>query len=270
MKTIINTEYVGILTERFICDYFGISFSSKRSYTSDSVSDLRDCIYQVLSKMDIQCVKHIGGLNNSVDFLMPNHRKLSVITNISPRMMVCPQNIGQLSFGRVKDVFGISIDVFKEYVVNNLSTFLTLQIQNLFTCDETIVFSYYTGVGYFITKTYHLPKMDNENLTLSRYASEWRERTTIYSNGISIAECQVHQARKTIKFRFKNLVKTRIDGIYVKEYCLNQRFLFKVERMMTELDHNQCLGYSKKNTRCKRVGNRGGYCFQYSVLSFKH
>ena len=115
-----NTEQLGILVEKSMCDIVGVPFNTKRKYNQlpdDIYDDISSTIGPVLKRMKL---KHIGNLNTDCDFLdKTNNSKLSVKTIMSGNK-ICPQNIGQCSLLSLSKKLSLDFgtkDVFKSYFV---------------------------------------------------------------------------------------------------------------------------------------------------------
>lgn len=77
-----NNETIGISAEKALCDLFGIEESISESRVDyNIVEKMYDSnIMEILNEEDILIVKHIGGDNDSIDFICNNNKSLSLKT----------------------------------------------------------------------------------------------------------------------------------------------------------------------------------------------
>ena len=241
-----NTEQLGILVEKTMCDIVGVQFNTRRKYDKlpdDIYTDISDTIGPVLKRMKLQ---HIGNLNTECDFLDKiNDSKLSVKTIMSGNK-ICPQNIGQCSLVSLSKKLSLDFstrDVFKRYFMENKSSMLQNYLENCFCCDTTIVYKFDRGCIYVINRKRGERIIFNSglNFTTSKDLDTWNESNTIRLNKLddtkpkSLGEIQIHNNRDCIKFRFNiDVLLNMIDEGYINlsydVYNLKTKYQFKVEK----------------------------------------
>jgi adenine-specific DNA-methyltransferase len=249
-----NTEQLGILVEKSMCDIVGVPFNTKRKYNQlpdDIYDDISSTIGPVLKRMKL---KHIGNLNTDCDFLdKTNNSKLSVKTIMSGNK-ICPQNIGQCSLLSLSKKLSLDFgtkDVFKSYFMNNMGSMLQKYLDNCFCCDKTIVYKFDRGCVYVIYRKSDASTVfvDGLKFTTSKILNDWNESNTIrIDNGdkkLSLGEIQVHNNRDCIKFRFNiDVLLNMIDKGYINlsydVYNLKTKYKFKVEKRKTDKMSKLC------------------------------
>ena len=241
-----NTEQLGVLVEKAMCDIVNIPFNTKRKYdslSSDITDDINDTIGPMLKRMKL---KHVGNLNKTYDFI-DNNKTVSVKT-IMTGNKICPQNIGQCSLNRLNTKMQLDIKSKKEmkgYFIDNKADMLKKYLSNCFCCDTTIIYKFDKGCIYVINKIDSDKDIlfDNDLVfSTSRTLFEWNESNTVYVENtntikkMSLGEVQIHNNRDCIKFRFN--IETLLELInknYVNNLCVNvsnlkKRYNFTVEK----------------------------------------
>lgn len=267
MELLANTEQLGLFVEKFCCSYYGIPFRTKRKEQAVRHPSIRNDVHRVLQQLPYRIKEHLGHLNEKYDFTLEDKRTLSVKTCFKSSK-VCPQTIGQTTLYKLSEHFGTLFydnKDFKSFVCSKPRMVLETYLRYLFCCSETLCFMFHQGMAYRIQKT-SPPQLVCGNITMSQDSSSWRESTTFYLNQQSIAECQVHRHRNCIKLRFnleKLIQNHMIQGIHVVSFSLVQKYKFGLRSTFYNLSQCQCLALTQKGLRCKRGGDRAGFCFQH-------
>jgi adenine-specific DNA-methyltransferase len=258
MKRVIckNTEQLGILVERAMCDIVNISFNTKRKYdalSEEITNDINETVGPMLKRMKLD---HVGNLNKTYDFIdnndILNPKTVSVKTIMSGNK-ICPQNIGQCSLNRLNTKLQLDIKTkpeMKGYFLDNKRDMLQKYLVNCFCCDMTIVYKFDKGCVYVINKQQDEVRFDDALcFSTSKTLSEWNESNTIYVKNnagtnvnnlnaarLSLGEFQIHNNRDCIKFRFNiETLVSMINNNYVSNLCVNvynlkTRYNFTVEK----------------------------------------
>ena len=226
-----TNETLGITAEKTICDMFGLEYPDhfKKRYDIKTQNEIYDCIriaFKNLPKPIMHCGSNVGirgGTSKcSYDFLLDGNKTLSLKTNIGK--MVCPPEVGQpndktcyLYFKSLISEEHIDKIIFKKMVFENITEMLNIYIQHLFDSDYLLriyaedqskdnsfryeIFEKSLGSDFI---------WDRSKISFSKTTiAEWNESNTLYYDGISIGEFQVHNNRNCFKFRFnfKNLIE---------------------------------------------------------------
>ena len=228
-----NTETLGITAEKTICDMFNLEYPKSffKRYSVELQYQLEDVIRAAFEYLPV-AIEHSGSSQGkrggtskcSYDFVLYGNKTLSLKTNIGK--MVCPPEVGQpndktayLYFKDLIEEDYIDKTIFKKMVYEKCDKLLPIYIEHLFDSDyllrifENKNYASRTGIAY----AYEIyPKdfgrtfiWDMNKISFSKKSiDEWKESNTLYYNGISIGEFQVHNNRNCFKFRFnfKNLV----------------------------------------------------------------
>ena len=133
-----NTEQLGILVERAMCDIVNISFNTKRKYdalSEEITNDINETVGPMLKRMKLD---HVGNLNKTYDFIdnndILNPKTVSVKTIMSGNK-ICPQNIGQCSLNRLNTKLQLDIKTkpeMKGYFLDNKRDMLQKYLVNCF------------------------------------------------------------------------------------------------------------------------------------------
>lgn len=229
-----NTETIGITAEKTICDIFNLkcpnNFSTR--YSPEVEYQLEDVIKSAFSYLP-KPIAHSGstigdrGGNSkcSYDFVLEGNKTLSLKTNIGK--MVCPPEVGQpndktcyLYFKHLIDVDHIDNLIFKNMVFNHIEEMIPIYLEHMFDSDYLLwlfidkknVINTGSIYNYEIfPKSLGMDfKWEKDKFSFSKKnIDEWNESNTVYYDGISFGEFQVHNHRNCFKFRFnfRNLLK---------------------------------------------------------------
>lgn len=230
----LNNETLGITAEKTVCDVFNIKYPSNfyTRYTPSLQYQLEDVIKEAFLHLP-KPIEHSGssvgcrGGNSkcSYDFILEGNKTLSLKTNIGK--MVCPPEIGQpnnttcyLYFKDLITENKIDENIFKKMVFENIDIMIPRYLKHLFDSDyllriyedkEAVIKEKSPFKFEIIEKNFGI----NFNWIKSKFSfsketiEEWNESNTVYYNGISLGEFQVHNNRNCFKFRFNfnNLLK---------------------------------------------------------------
>ena len=244
-----NTEQLGVLVERAMCDIANIPFNTKRKYDSlpqDIVDDISYTVGPILKRSKLE---HAGNLNMSYDFLMDGG-KMSVKT-IMKGNKICPQNIGQCSLSRLSKKLGQNFSTkydFKNYFMENRHILLQNYLENCFCCDVTMIYKFDRGCVYMIKRDMSSPICFTKfaSFGTSKQLDDWNESNTVYihrSGGLddpnrtdkrTLGEIQVHNNRDCVKFRFNmdtliEMIDSGCVNLTYDVYNLKTKYSFTVE-----------------------------------------
>lgn len=227
-----NNETLGITAEKTICDMFNLSYPNNffKRYSVKMQYQLYDTImyaFHYLPRPISHCGSSVGSRGgvskSSYDFILYGDKTLSLKTNIGK--MVCPPEVGQpndatcyLYFGHLIDESFIDKNIFKKLVFNHIEKMLPIYVEHMFDSDYLLRIVESTDPYVGLPYDYEIyPKSlgsdfawERDLISFSKKTLEdWNESNTLYYNGISIGEFQVHSNRNCFKFRFnfKNLMK---------------------------------------------------------------
>lgn len=269
-----NTEQLGILVERAMCDIVKIPFNTKRKYDSlpgDVVNDISETVGPVLKKMKLQ---HVGNLNTTYDFVNSENNTTISVKTLMKGNRICPQHIGQCSLNSLSSKLGKhfdKIETFKNYFMDNKIDMLTNYLVNCFCCDMTIIYKFDKGIVYIIRRRGDIKFTNELSLSTSKLLCDWNESNTVYVNELnlnekrlSIGELQIHKNRNCVKFRFNvdtlvEMIKSGyIENLSVDVYNLKTKYSFTVEKNMKQNMKEQ--NTKEKNTKEKNTKKK--LCFQ--------
>lgn len=227
-----NTETLGITAEKTICDIFNLEYPKNffKRYSVEMQYQMQDTIRAAFEIIPYP-IKHSGSEQGkrggtskcSYDFILKGNKTLSLKTNIGK--MVCPPEVGQpndktayLYFGKLIDDDHIDKYIFKKMVYDKIEQLLPIYMEHMF--DSDYLLRIYenknnpNGIPYdyaIYEKDYGIGfKWDINKISFSKTnIEEWNESNTLYYDGVSIGEFQVHNNRNCFKFRFNfvNLMK---------------------------------------------------------------
>ena len=259
-----NTEQLGILVERAMCDIVKIPFNTKRKYDSlpgDVVNDISETVGPVLKKMKLQ---HVGNLNTTYDFVNSENNTTISVKTLMKGNRICPQHIGQCSLNSLSSKLGKhfdKIETFKNYFMDNKIDMLTNYLVNCFCCDMTIIYKFDKGIVYIIRRRGDIKFTNELFLSTSKLLCDWNESNTVYVNELnlnekrlSIGELQIHKNRNCVKFRFNvdtlvEMIKSGyIENLSVDVYNLKTKYSFTVEKNMKEKNTKE-QNTKEKNTK---------------------
>ena len=236
----INTETLGITAEKTICDIFGLKYPSNffKRYSVELQYQIEACIRNAFNYLPVP-IEHSGSTVGSrggkskcsFDFKLYGNQTLSVKTNIGK--MVCPPEVGQpndktcyLYFGNLIEEDHIDNTIFKKMVFEHVEDMLPIYISHMFDSDYLLrIFVDKDNLKYSSSiYNYEIVKKnlgasfawDRNKIGFSKKTIEkWNESNTLYYEGVSIGEFQVHNHRNCFKFRFnfRNLM------LVLKKYC---------------------------------------------------
>jgi len=274
-----NTEQLGILVERAMCDIVKIPFNTKRKYDSlpgDVVDDISETVGPVLKKMKLQ---HVGNLNTTYDFVNSENNTTISVKTLMKGNRICPQHIGQCSLNSLSSKLGKhfdKIETFKNYFMDNKIDMLTNYLVNCFCCDMTIIYKFDKGIVYIIRRRGDIKFTNELSLSTSKLLCDWNESNTVYVNELnlnekrlSIGELQIHKNRNCVKFRFNvdtlvEMIKSGyIENLSVDVYNLKTKYSFTVEKNMKQNMKEQ--NTKEKNTKeknTKEKNTKKKLCFQ--------
>mgnify|MGYP000200119709 CR=1 FL=1 len=209
-----NTEQLGILVERAMCDIVKIPFNTKRKYDSlpgDVVNDISETVGPVLKKMKLQ---HVGNLNTTYDFVNSENNTTISVKTLMKGNRICPQHIGQCSLNSLSSKLGKhfdKIETFKNYFMDNKIDMLTNYLVNCFCCDMTIIYKFDKGIVYIIRRRGDIKFTNELFLSTSKLLCDWNESNTVYVNELnlnekrlSIGELQIHKNRNKKSNKLRN------------------------------------------------------------------
>ena len=230
----LNNETLGITAEKTISDIFNVKYPSNfyTRYSPNLQCQLEDVIRNAFMYLP-KPVQHSGssvgdrgGASKcSYDFVLEGNKTLSVKTNIGK--MVCPPEIGQpnnttcyLYFKDLINESKIDEQIFKKMVLENVEKMIPRYLQHLFDSDYLLRIyedkeALLKGHSPFQFEIFEKNLGKDFNWIKSKFSfskiniEEWNESNTVYYDGISLGEFQVHNNRNCFKFRFnfKNLIK---------------------------------------------------------------
>lgn len=237
-----NTEELGMMTEKIICDLIGLQFKSKRNY--EVIPKVKETIESsiggYLRSLDIH--SHTGNVNKSDDFITCLGHTISIKTNMNKSFKVCPQNIGQVSLKSFNIKTNLDLKNttdFKTRVLGNTKETVSMYLENLFTCKYMIYFKYLEGKVLVFEKTGEIV-INSIDYTTSKTIDSWNESMTLYADKKALCEFQVHSNRDSLKCRFNmdrvvDLVKSKsISGVSVSEIVMDTRYEFKIGKVLKE------------------------------------
>jgi adenine-specific DNA-methyltransferase len=237
-----NTEELGILTERVICEVSKIDFNTKRVYNnivSEFYNDISKSVNNVYK--NIKFTDHLGNMNKEYDFMGVNDTKKKVIkvsikTIMKGNNKICPQKVGQCSLIKFNEKFntnGGSMEEIKIYFYDNLECMLNEYLKNTFCCDNTLIYKFKDGLMYDVEKI-RIPKFMKVIFSIKNDIKTWNESNTVYvlagDNKYTLGEIQIHKNRNCIKYRFNNetlikLIKNGfIENLKIREYNLEHKY----------------------------------------------
>ena len=233
--TNMTTETLGITAEKVICDLFDLKYPVNffKRYSEHLqyliVEPIRDA-FQYMPPAIKHCGSEVGerggNSKSSYDFLLKGNNTLSLKTNVGK--MVCPPEVGQpnaktcyLYFNKFTDEDHIDKDIFKKMVIEHADKMLPIYLSRMFDCDyllwiyEDKASAIYSGIPYnyrIFKKNYGNDFVfEKSKITFSKESVEnWNESNTLYYDGLSIGEFQVHNNRNCFKFRFNFINLTKL------------------------------------------------------------
>ncbi|MFI3306931.1 MAG: hypothetical protein R3Y21_00010 [Mycoplasmatota bacterium] len=228
-----NNETLGMTAEKCVCDMFDLEYSkSFKDRASEYLQPILDTTIKYAFNILPPAIQHTGslkgerGLNSkcSYDFMLKGDKTLSVKTNIGK--MVCPPEVGQPGdktcyqyFKEYVEGDNINKVSFKEMVYKHIHDMIPIYLYHLFK-EDYLLWVYKNKRSLFNGMEYEFDIIEKDfganfkwDCTLFAFSKktidEWNESNTVYYNGISLGEFQVHNNRNCYKFRFnfKNLIQ---------------------------------------------------------------
>jgi hypothetical protein len=231
-----GTEQVGISAEIAIGDLteVAIADSYRRRGRPELVEHMTPALAGIVSRIP-KPTRHIAADQNLIDFMLEGEKTLSVKSNMRKAGKVAPQKIGQPSAVSIwehlphfvpegtdakKFSYEQSVQLFKQVALSNTAALLTEYWTNLFDCDYLIYICEVltesnqlsaSPVVRLYEKT-NSPKWEKSKFTFTQNLASWNESCTVKYDGFSIGEFQVHNHRRTFKFRFNvnGLIQAKI------------------------------------------------------------
>jgi len=249
-----NTEELGMLTEKVICDVSDIKFNTNRNYDG-MVKEMYGDIQRSIRDMykTIKLTDHVGNMNKEYDFVGVNDTKKKVIkvsvkTIMKASNKICPQNVGQCSLKKFNEKFVSefkSTDEIKRYYYECLEKLLNEYLKNTFCCDNTLVYKFRDGVMYNVERI-RVPKFINVVFSLKNDIDVWNESNTvyvmIYGERYTLGEVQIHRNRDCIKYRFNSdtlismIEYGYIENLKIKKYNLEYKYDISLDKSMNVTD----------------------------------
>ncbi len=217
-----NTEHIGILIEKLICECKNIQFNTPRQYEKKYYENLLKEDVDVIFK-NYKNLIHVGNKNTQTDFTQCE-KTISIKTTISSNK-ICPQNIGQIS----KERF------IKTFFTKNILEVLNIYLENLFCCDETILFSFVDNVVYKFIKIGDI-SINATGIELKKPYIDWNESNNIIYKDKILAEIQLHTNRNCVKFRFNVnsiiyfIEKKFINNLVIEKIQLKNKYNFRIKK----------------------------------------
>lgn len=219
------TEDLGKEFEMAICLLYETPYDGKFKYSLQKAEQLKN---KIIGLKEIYPHKLIhtakGGAKYDFTCLDSPEIKLSAKTTKNKgTFKVCPQVIGQPSKKKFCEHFGLENTLtnqeIKEYIQQNIKTLLEQYFENTFDCP-IIFYNQGSDVLWFIKNH---TKIDWDNCIIefghTKKNKEWNESTSIFINGFSMGEFQVHNHRDNIKFRWN-----MYNLLYCFHHGLNEKY----------------------------------------------
>jgi adenine-specific DNA-methyltransferase len=249
-----NTEELGILTERIICETSKISFKTRREY-NNIISEMNNDISRSLRNIErtVKFTDHMGNINKEYDFLGVNDTKkklikISIKTIMKNNNKICPQKVGQCSLKKFNENFGTNYESnegIKGYFYNNIECLLNEYLKNTFCCDNTIIYKFMEGEMYDIERI-RVPKFVNVIFKVKNEIKDWNESNTVYvivcGEKYTLGEIQIHNNRNCIKYRFNSETLVRlieygyIENLKIRKFNLEYKYNISIEKMNNKED----------------------------------
>lgn len=244
----VNNEQYGVAVEEFLSSIFNVPFEldkerSNRDLYDKLIEHSSKTVLDEFSHFGISIEKYCGENQNKHDFILNDGLTLSAKTNIGKLGKVCPQEIGQMSSKRFYERFlpqeAVPVEYndkkerFKDYVFENLTNLLEQYYMNLFNSDY--LFYMYNleeqKPNFFLLEKKKVPKFKKDLVHFKKSKEEWESSNTVYYEGKTLGEFQLHNNRDCFKFRFH--MPTLLS-------------LFPYETETITLRNEDCLEYFKR------------------------
>jgi hypothetical protein len=223
LEKIENNETFGMSAEIAICKVYDLDYDKRldKRGSENWISKFMPVIPILLSNAPLP-KKYVGGekgarggaSKSNVDFLLESDKTMSVKTNRTKTMKVCPSEIGQPGYKTFDAYFGnkgwyeppIDEHKFKQMVLQNPDSLLNEYLTKVFD-NDFLLWMYLSRekdiLGkLLVSNDYTNVHFNKDLISFSRTLSQWNESNTIKYAGKSIGEFQVHSGRRSLKFRF--------------------------------------------------------------------
>lgn len=231
-----NNETIGISAEVAIAKAFDININPEYALRADNnIVNLlsKEKVVEIFNKENIpNPIEHIAENRNPIDFKLFGNKSLSVKTNKNNIGRAAPPKIGQptdktyfkylknnnilpefdiykfLNQNNMEDNYTNRGDIFKKLSIEHIDILINMYWKNMFECDYLLLLY---NLDTFQNPLYNyrvwgkMGKIPNWNKNEFSFTSEldtWKESTTLKYKNISIGNFQVHNNRKSFKFRF--------------------------------------------------------------------
>jgi len=202
------TEDLGKIFEMALCLLYETPYEGNFKYSLAKAANLKEKIKN-LKILFPHKLLHTAKNGARYDFTGQDDEsvKLSAKTTKNKGgLKICPQVIGQPSKKKFCQFFDIDLNMtipeIKQYIVENIKSMLKVYFEHTFDCP-IIFYNEATNLLWFIKK---INDIDWDNCTIEfghiKKNNDWNESTTLYVNGYSMCEFQVHNHRDNIKFRW--------------------------------------------------------------------
>ena len=215
-KPMVVTEDLGKIFEMAICLLYDTPYDGKYKYSMLKAEQLRDKMTHLKEGFPHTLV-HTAKNGARYDFTGEGDIKLSAKTT-KKDFKVCPQVIGQPSKKKFCEHFGIDTlmtnDQIKDYIQVNIKNLLKDYFEYTFS-SPIVYYNEHKNILWLITKKQDID-FDDSVIEFSHIKKNkmWNESSSLYINGLSTGEFQVHNHRDNIKFRWHlgNLMKSFHNG----------------------------------------------------------
>jgi hypothetical protein len=207
-KKKILTEDLGKIFEMAICLLYDTPYIGNYKYSMEKAMLLRDKIINLKTVFPHNIV-HTAKNGARYDYTCTDTDNKEIYLSAKTTKKgdkVCPQVIGQPTKKKFCQFFGLDISItipeIKLFIEGNIYIMIEKYFEYTFDCPII----YYNEKGNkikFIKKINNV--IWNDYVIEFRHIKEsklWNESTTIYIEGVSIGELQVHNHRDCIKFRW--------------------------------------------------------------------
>lgn len=227
----INNETLGQSAEKVICDLSKLDSSHLNDRSNEAYEEtLKPLIAKALNEIP-SVIRHTGlakgnrggKSKSSIDFYLNEEQTLSLKTNKSSNMMVCPSEVGQSSWEvlnkyfreilQINNIRNLDRDNFKQIVFNSINLLIPIYLNHLLSCDYLLwIYQKKSKFYYKIIKKNSLSNFnwDIKNFSFTKNINNWNESCSVRYNEISLGEFQLHRNRspnKKFRFNMQNLCK---------------------------------------------------------------
>jgi hypothetical protein len=211
-KKKVVTEDLGKIFEMAICQLYEIEYDGNYKYSLDEANIIKHKLHKLKEVFPFN-IQHIAKNGNKYDFQSIDNNNVYLSAKTTKKdAKVCPQVIGQPSKKKFCEFFGIdplySLEQIKNYIETNIKSLLEIYALNTFDCP-IVYYNKHKNIILFVKLISNI-NWANYDVTFSHILKnkKWNESSSIIINGITIGECQIHNHRNCIKFRwsFENLL----------------------------------------------------------------